>query len=66
MKRRTLRFSCDGTVAAGDKASNGDHDIGAVLNVAGSELLAVVPVSQADLPLSVNGAALRHLTLPYP
>ena len=50
---------------ASDKVSDGDHDIGTVLNVAGSELLAVVPVSQADSPLFVNGAALRHQALPY-
>lgn len=64
-KRRTLRFSSESPVTAGDKVSNGSRDIGDVLNVAGNELLAVVPVDKADTPLSVNGVGLTHLELPY-
>lgn len=64
-KRRTLRFSSESPVTAGDKVSDGSRDIGDVLNVAGNELLAVVPVDKADTPLSVNGVGLTHLELPY-
>ena len=64
-KRRTLRFSSDSPVAAGDKVSDGTRDIGEVLNAAGTDLLAVVPVDKADAPLTVNGVKLTHLSLPY-
>lgn len=64
-KRRTLRFSSESPVAAGDKVSDGTRDIGEVLNAAGTDLLAVVPVDKADAPLTVNGVKLTHLSLPY-
>jgi len=64
-KRRTLRFTCDGPPAVGEKVSDGERDIGEVLNVAGSNLLAVVPLDKAEAPLSVSGASLRRETLPY-
>ena len=64
-KRRTMRFSCDAPVAAGDKVTDGNRDIGTVLNVAGEQLLAVVPTGDADTSLFVNGAALQRQTLPY-
>ena len=64
-KRRTLRFESESPVAVGDKISDGNRDIGEVLNVAGTELLAVVPVDKADDALTVNGVKLSHLPLPY-
>ena len=64
-KRRTLRFESEAPVAVGDKISDGNRDIGEVLNVAGTELLAVVPVDKADDALTVNGVKLSHLPLPY-
>ena len=64
-KRRTLRFTSESPVAAGDKVSDGTRDIGEVLNAAGTDLLAVVPVDKADAPLTVNGVKLTHLSLPY-
>ena len=64
-RRRTLRFACDATPAVGEKVSDGERDIGEVLNVAGSDLLAVVPLEKAEAPLSINGASLRHRALPY-
>ena len=64
-KRRTLRFESESPVAVGDKISGGNRDIGEVLNVAGTELLAVVPVDKADDALTVNGVKLSHLPLPY-
>jgi folate-binding protein YgfZ len=64
-KRRAHRFRFDGNVAAGDKVSDGDRDIGEVLNVGEGCLLAVIPVSKADESLSVNGVTLTHDPLPY-
>ena len=64
-KRRTLRFASDGDVAVGDKIRANNRDIGEVLNAAGRELLAVVPVAQADAALTAGGAALTRLELPY-
>lgn len=64
-KRRTLRFRSEKPVAEGDKVSDGEREIGEVLNVAGNDLLAVVPVDKADAPLDVNGVRLTHHALPY-
>ena len=64
-KRRTLLFRSEKPVAEGDKVSDGEREIGEVLNVAGNELLAVVPVDKVDAPLNVDGVPLSHLTLPY-
>ncbi|MGI9232628.1 MAG: YgfZ/GcvT domain-containing protein, partial [Woeseiaceae bacterium] len=64
-KRRTMRFESDKPVAEGDKVSDGNRDIGEVLNVAGTDLLAVVPVDKADGTLTVNGVKLTHVPLPY-
>ena len=64
-KRRTLRFSADTPLTPGDKVSCDGRDVGQILNVAGNELLAVVPVDKADLDLSVNGVALKKLPLAY-
>jgi len=64
-KRRTLRFRSEAAVAVGDKVSLGDRDIGEVLNVAGNDLLAVVPVDKAESGLTVHGIALVLEVLPY-
>ena len=64
-KRRTLRFQSDAPVAEGDKVADGERDIGEVLNVAGTDLLAVVPIDKADTSLKVNGIRLVNLSLPY-
>ena len=64
-KRRCLRFESSEPVSSGDKVSDGDRDVGEVLNAIGNDLLAVVPVDKADSGLSVNGTALLHLPLPY-
>jgi folate-binding protein YgfZ len=64
-KRRTFRFTTEGTVSPGDKVSCDGRDVGEVLNVAGNQLLAVVPVDKADEALTVNGVGLRHAALPY-
>lgn len=64
-KRRTLRFESTTPVSVGDKVSDDDRDIGEVLNVAGTDLLAVVPVDKADAALTVNGTKLTYVPLPY-
>ena len=64
-KRRTLRFGSESSVDVGDKVALQDRDVGEVLNVAGNELLAVVPVDKADLELTIGGTALTKLALPY-
>ena len=64
-KRRALRFSCDGPVAAGYKVQFDGRDVGEVLNVAGSEFLAVVPFEKADEALTAGGEPLTRKPLPY-
>lgn len=64
-KRRALRFESMAPVAVGNKVSDGSREIGEVLNVAGLDLLAVVPVDRADDALSIGGIELTHLLLPY-
>ncbi|MDH3305071.1 MAG: hypothetical protein OEM50_11330 [Gammaproteobacteria bacterium] len=64
-KRRTLRFESEAPLSPGDKVSEGERDVGDVLNVAGTDLLAVVPIDKADAPLTANGIKLTHIPLPY-
>ncbi|MDJ0749269.1 MAG: hypothetical protein QNJ11_07280 [Woeseiaceae bacterium] len=64
-KRRTLRFSSAGPVKVGDKVMAAERSIGEVLNVAGNELLAVVPVDQSEAELSVGGIKLERRELTY-
>ena len=64
-KRRCLRFETSGPVSAGDKVSDGSRDVGEVVNAAGKELLAVVPLDSDRSALSVNGHPLLNLPLPY-
>lgn len=64
-KRRLVRFNCAGPVAAGDRVSDGEREIGDVLNTAENKLLAIVPTARADDALFVNGAALERQALPY-
>jgi folate-binding protein YgfZ len=64
-KRRCLGFESSGPVSAGDKVSDGDRDIGEVLNAIGNNLLAIVPLDKADAGLTVNDAELRRVELPY-
>jgi folate-binding protein YgfZ len=64
-KRRTLRFESESPVEVGDKVNDGERDIGEVINVAGTELLAVIPVDKADDALTVNSVKLTQVPLPY-
>jgi len=64
-KRRLHRFESSEQVSPGDKVTDGDRDVGEVLNAVGTDLLAVVPVEKAGGSLLVRGIALLNLPLPY-
>ena len=65
-KRRLMRYACDGPgVEVGDKVSDGERNVGDVVNVAGEELLAVTPVELHDATLRAGEARLKPLGLPY-
>jgi folate-binding protein YgfZ len=64
-KRRCLRFKSAAPLSPGDKISDGEHDVGEVVNAIGNDLLAIVPVDKADESLTVDGNALLRLPLPY-
>ena len=56
-KRRLMRYRCDAHgITIGDKLSDGERDVGTVVNVSGSYLLAVTPVSMHGQSLTINGA----------
>ncbi len=40
----------------GDKLADGGRDVGTVVNVQGSELLAVTPVATHDRPLAIGAS----------
>jgi folate-binding protein YgfZ len=62
-KRRTVRFSSTATLSAGDKVQRDGRDVGEVLNVAGTELLAVVPIGDAGAEFSAGDATLTRRPL---
>ena len=64
-KRRLMRYRTGGTVAVGDKLSDGDKDAGRVINVSGEDLLAVTPVEMHDKELFVDGVAVTPVAMPY-
>ncbi len=64
-KRRLMRYRTGGTVAVGDKLSDGDKDAGRVINVSGEDLLAVTPVEMHDKELFINGVAVTPVAMPY-
>jgi folate-binding protein YgfZ len=64
-KRRTHRFTSTEPVMPGDKVSDGNRDVGEVLNAIGTDLLAVIPIDRANDPLTVNGVSLTHVQLEY-
>ena len=63
-KRRTRRFEASGPVSAGSKVQLDGRDVGDVLNVAGKQLLAVVPVDKAEDGLTVGEVRLTNVPLP--
>ena len=64
-KRRMFRFESDEPVSAGDKVSADGRDVGEVLNTSENDLLAVIPVANADANLNVAGNPVHRVDLPY-
>lgn len=64
-KRRLMRFESSKPVSPGDKVSDGEREVGEVLNAGGNDLLAVVPLDKSDQQLTVAGSALAKSPLPY-
>ena len=64
-KRRTHRFAATQPVSPADRVSDGERDVGEVLNAIGTDLLAVIPSEKADEALTVGGAELTHIPLEY-
>ncbi len=64
-KRRLHRFESAEPVSPGDKVSEGERNVGEVVNAIGRDLLAVVPVDKADAPLAVGTIALTPVPLAY-
>jgi len=64
-KRRLMRFESTEPALPGDKVTDGERDVGEVLNAVGTQLLAVVPVEKAAGSLNIREIALLHLPLPY-
>ncbi len=64
-KRRCLHFQSSEPVAPGDKISDGEREIGEVVNAIGTDLLAVIPVASAKAALSIGDTLLTNVELPY-
>jgi folate-binding protein YgfZ len=64
-KRRLHRFESSEPVSPGDKVSEGERNIGEVVNAIGCDLLAVVPVDKADASLAIGSISLTHIPLGY-
>ena len=64
-KRRCLRFKSNKPVATGDKISDGDREIGEVVNAIGTDLLAVIPVASVNAVLAIGTDRLTPVDLPY-
>lgn len=65
-RRRMARLSAaaDG-IEVGDRIASGDKDIGEVVNVSGTDVLAVMPSVASDASLSVRDIRLAVAALPY-
>jgi folate-binding protein YgfZ len=64
-KRRLMRFESSAPVSPGDKVSDGEREIGEVLNAVGKHSLAVVPIDKVNQELTIDGNALVNSPLPY-
>jgi len=65
-KRRLMRYRCDALdITIGDKLADNGRDVGTVVNVSGSELLAVTPVATHERPLSLNDGVATPLSLRF-
>jgi folate-binding protein YgfZ len=66
-KRRLMRYEVGGaSIGIGDPVSDGERDVGSVVNVAGERLLAVTPGAMHERALSVHGSTISPIGLPYP
>lgn len=64
-KRRMFHFESEQPVGDSADISDGDRKIGDVVNVIGTDLLAVIPVDSKDADLTVGAIRLRRIPLPY-
>ena len=65
-KRRMMRYEADDEgIDVGDKLSDGERNVGEVVNVSGRQLLAVTPVEMHEQTLSANGRTATPKGLPY-
>lgn len=65
-KRRLTRYQvAKQTVTVGDKLQDGDKNVGEVVNVAGSGILAVVPVTLHEKALLLGGIEVMPVKLTY-
>lgn len=65
-KRRMARFKSRTPVPAGGKVSDGNRNVGDVVNVIGTDLLAIVPTDAQELTLYVNEIELTPVAIPKP
>ena len=55
-KRRLMRYACDAPgIKVGDKLADHERDVGNVVNVSGTDLLAVTPVASHEQSLTIDG-----------
>ena len=65
-KRRLMRYKADGnSITVGDKLSDGERNVGEIVNVAGHELLAVTPVELHRQKLQIGDVTVSPQGLPY-
>jgi folate-binding protein YgfZ len=65
-KRRLMRYEADGDgIQVGDKLSDGERNVGEVVNVAGRDLLAVTPVELHEQVLMIGETSAIPQGLPY-
>lgn len=65
-KRRLMRYQADAdSISVGDKLSDGERNVGEVVNVVGRDLLAVTPVELHGQPLTVGETQVAPMGLPY-
>ena len=65
-KRRLMRYEADKDgIDVGDKLSDGERQVGEVVNVVGCDLLAVAPVDLHDHTLIVGESTVVPQGLPY-
>lgn len=65
-KRRLLRYRLEsGNAAVGDKLQHDDRDAGEIIDIAGRDLLAIVPLALQNETLRITGREASRVELPY-